>query len=69
MPVSSITNELRYDCVVCSCVSCVSGHKYLSMNYVKLRCCSRSCKNKFLLKEIFVKTTIPEDVTKIIITF
>ena len=69
MPVSSITNELRYDCVVCSCVSCVRGNKYLSMDYVKLGCCSNSCKKKFLLKKIFAKTTIPEDVTKIIITF
>ena len=69
MSVSSISNEFRYNCVVCSCLSCVSGQKYLSMDYVKLGCCSNSCKKKFLSKEIFAKTIIPEDVNKIIITF
>jgi hypothetical protein len=59
-----------YECVICKSISAVWSERYLNMDYVKLKCCSIRCKNKYIMYEILEKhNNLPTDINKIIVEF
>jgi hypothetical protein len=57
--------KLIYECEICNSITCVWSDKYINMDYVKLRCCSIMCKNKFIMDEILEKSPyFPSDLNK-----
>ncbi len=64
-----MTKNLSYTCSVCYSISDVSD-KYLFIDYVKLGCCSKHCKKKYIFNHVLEKhMTLPTEINKIVIEF
>ena len=62
------TEKYTYSCKICSTKSMVSG-RYMAMDYVRLQCCSVSCKKKIIKNILKSKKEVAIDLIDLIIDY
>ncbi len=63
------TKRYAFTCNICKSITCVWGIKYLNMDYIKMKCCSLSCKNKYINDLLSKNTNLPQVLIQLILKY